>query len=62
MALSDPFDLTQGPTPHVMLYLGNYFEVKAMGDSSFAVAYAVGPPLAVAGQSDIHFRRIDVVE
>ena len=62
VALSDPFDLTQGPTPHVMLYLGNYFEVKAMGDSSFAVAYAVGPPLAVAGQSDIHFRRIDVVE
>lgn len=61
-ALSEPFDLARGPAPHVMLYLGNYFEVKAMGDSSFAVAYTVGPPLAVAGQSDIHFRRIDVSE
>ena len=45
-ALSEPFDLAQGPRPHVMLYLGNYFEVKPAGPGAFGVAFAVAPPLS----------------
>ena len=53
-ALSKPFDLARGPRPHVLLYLGNYFEVKPVGPDAFGVAFAVAPPLS-AGAADLHY-------
>ncbi len=53
-ALSEPFDLARGPRPHVLLYLGNYFEVKPAGPGAFGVAFAVAPPLS-AGAADLHY-------
>lgn len=53
-ALSEPFDLAQGPRPHVLLYLGNYFEVKPAGPGAFGVAFAVAPPLS-EGAADLHY-------
>ena len=53
-ALSEPFDLAQGPRPHVLLYLGNYFEVKPAGVGAFGVAFAVAPPLS-EGAADLHY-------
>ncbi len=53
-ALSEPFDLALGPRPHVLLYLGNYFEVKAAGPGAFGLAFAVAPPLST-GAADLHY-------
>ena len=53
-ALSEPFDLARGPRPHVLLYLGNYFEVKPAGPAAFGVAFAVAPPLST-GAADLHY-------
>lgn len=58
-ALSQPFDLAEGPRPHVLLYLGNYFEVKPTGPGAFGVAYAVTPPLS-EGSADLHFVNVSV--
>lgn len=60
VALSESFDMAKAPTPHQPLYLGNYVEVKALGDNSFGVAYTVTAPLAEHGRSDLHFTRITV--
>ena len=56
--LSGSFDMNKAPSPHVFLYLGNYVEVKAVGENSFGVAYAVAAPLARYGRSDMHYSRI----
>ncbi|MBW2370410.1 MAG: exo-alpha-sialidase [Deltaproteobacteria bacterium] len=61
--LSEPFDMNQAALIFgKLLYLGNYQSLVPTGGHDFAAAFAVAPPVALAGAADIQFARINVPE
>ena len=60
-AISEPFDFVKGPRPHVMLYLGNYFEVVPLPNNSFGVAFTVTYPIST-GYSDLQFVKVSYAQ
>jgi hypothetical protein len=51
--LAAPFDLTRAPRSDGAAFLGDYSGLTAVAGGGFAAAFAVSPPLATDGSSDV---------